>query len=55
MLIENARDSTSEKLQFEAVWSLTNIASNESQFVIKLVDCNAISMLIELIDSDCGI
>ena len=50
ILLKIAKEQTIEKLQFEAIWCLTNIASNESQFVLKLVDCGCIKILMELID-----
>ncbi len=38
-------------MQFEAVWCLTNIASSESQFVLKLIENQAIPILISIMDS----
>ena len=39
------------KLQFEAIWCLTNIASSESQFVLKLIENAAIPTLISIMDT----
>lgn len=41
----------SPKLQFEAVWCLTNIASSESHFVLKLIEHQAIHVLVDILDS----
>ena len=41
----------SPKLQFEAIWCLTNIASSDSQFVLKLIENQAIPILISIMDS----
>jgi len=37
-LFQLAQSMESAKLQFEAIWCLTNIASSESQFVLKLIE-----------------
>ena len=44
-----------ERIQFEAIWCMTNIASSESQYVLKLVDCGAIKTLIKLLDVEVSI
>jgi len=41
----------SPKMQFEAIWCLTNIASSDSQFVLKLIENHAIPILIKIMDS----
>ena len=38
-------------MQFEAIWCLTNIASSDSQFVLKLIENHAIPILIKIMDS----
>ena len=38
-------------MQFEAIWCLTNIASSDSQFVLKLIENNAIPILVSIMDS----
>ena len=39
------------KLQFEAIWCLTNIASSDSHFVLKLIENQAMPILIQIMDS----
>ena len=51
VLMQLAQDPSVERIQFEAIWCLTNIASNESQFVLKLIDCNAIKVLLGVLDT----
>ena len=50
-LFEFAQDYNSPKLQFEAIWCLTNLASSESRFVMTLVENNAIPILISVMQT----
>lgn len=50
-LFQLAQNTQSPKLQFEAIWCLTNIASSDSQFVLKLIENHAIPILISIMDS----
>lgn len=50
-LFQLAQCIESAKLQFEATWCLTNIASGDSQFVMKLIENNAIPVLMAIIGS----
>ena len=50
-LFQLGQCTESPKLQFESVWCLTNIASSESQFVLKLIENEAIPILISIMDS----
>jgi len=49
-LFEFAQRLDSPKLQFEAIWCLTNLASSESRFVLNLVENNAIPTLIKVLE-----
>ena len=51
-LFSLARSIESPKLQFEAIWCLTNIASSESSFVLKLIEHQAIKILIEIMSTE---
>ena len=51
-LFQFAQAIESAKLQFEAIWCLTNIASSESTFVLKLIEYNAIKILQEIMSSN---
>ena len=51
-LFQLAQSQESPKLQFEAIWCLTNIASSESQFVLKLIEHQAIKILISIMNSN---
>ena len=48
-LFEYAQRLDSPKLQFEAIWCLTNLASGDSRFVLNLVENNAIPILIKVL------
>ena len=48
-LFEFSQRLDSPKLQFEAIWCLTNLASSESRFVLNLVENNAIPILIQVL------
>ena len=48
-LFNFAQRLDSPKLQFEAIWCLTNLASSESRFVLNLVENNAIPILIRVL------
>lgn len=50
-LFQLAQTTQSPKLQFEAIWCLTNIASSDSHFVLKLIENHAIPILISILDS----
>ncbi|ETO28087.1 hypothetical protein RFI_09047, partial [Reticulomyxa filosa] len=43
------------KLQFEAAWSLTNIAGGESQYTLKLVQLGCVEGFVQLLKSDVDI
>lgn len=49
--LQLAQHEDSPKLQFEAIWCLTNIASSESPFVLKMVEHNATSILLGILDT----
>ena len=55
VLLEYAANLKNEKLAFEAIWCLTNIASNESLYVLKLIECDAVKQLISIIKSEASI
>lgn len=50
-ILATAQHGSTDKIQFEAIWCLTNIASGESMYVLKLVECQAINILVSIVDS----
>ena len=51
-LLQLSQVLDSPKLQFEAIWCLTNIASSDSTFVLKLIENSAIPVLIGITNSN---
>ena len=49
-LLQFSQNYDSPKLQFEAIWCLTNLASSESRFVMPLVENKAIPYMIDVLD-----
>lgn len=50
-LVQCLGKDDNQKLQFEAAWALTNVASGESRHTNELVKCGAVQPLLRLLGS----